>query len=168
MGSPQVGVFVMVACPETALLDSRDFLAPVITSFEAELAFAPGAQWQAGVYSTALDARPGVAAKSAFPEAEEGHFSLVTGRLRGSAHRDGHAAATSAADGVIQVVGARELVAQPGTGALAEVTSAAQFLSVRRTYQGLVPVAPESGDAPLLAAAGQTGRAASYAGEGKV
>ena len=166
---PEVGVFVTVACPETALLDSRDFLAPVITSFEAELAFSPGAQWQAGVYSTSLNARPGIAADSGPDGVEdEGDFSLVTGRLRGSTHRGGIAAAAGAADGVVQVVGAHELVAKPGAGALAEVTSAAQFLSVRRTYQGLVPVAPEGGDAPLLAAAGQSGRAASYAGEGHV
>lgn len=45
-------VFVLVACPQTALLDSREFLAPIITVFEAELAFTPGLAWQPGAYRT--------------------------------------------------------------------------------------------------------------------
>lgn len=35
----QCEVFVYVSCAQTALLDSKDFLAPVITPFEAVLAF---------------------------------------------------------------------------------------------------------------------------------
>jgi len=36
---PECEVFVYVSCAQTALLDSKDFLAPVITPFEAVLAF---------------------------------------------------------------------------------------------------------------------------------
>ena len=43
---------MLVACPQTALLDSREFLAPIITVFEAELAFTPGSAWQPGAYRT--------------------------------------------------------------------------------------------------------------------
>lgn len=35
----QCDVFIYVSCAETALLDSKEFLAPVITPFEAMLAF---------------------------------------------------------------------------------------------------------------------------------
>jgi diphthamide biosynthesis protein 2 len=35
----QCEVFVYVSCSQTALLDSKEFLAPVITPFEAVLAF---------------------------------------------------------------------------------------------------------------------------------
>ena len=35
----QCEVFIYVSCAQTALLDSKDFLAPVITPFEAVLAF---------------------------------------------------------------------------------------------------------------------------------
>lgn len=35
----QCEVFVYVSCAQTALLDSKEFLAPVITPFEAVLAF---------------------------------------------------------------------------------------------------------------------------------
>ena len=65
-----------------------------------------------------------------------------------------------------QAVRERGLAAAGGEGALAEVTTAAEFLSLRRTFQGLMPGAPQEGDAPTQAAAGQSGRAASYAGEG--
>jgi len=54
----QVEVFVLVACPQTALLDSRDFLAPIITVFEAELAFTPGSSWQPGTYRTGFSDTP--------------------------------------------------------------------------------------------------------------
>uniref|UniRef100_A0A453HFX3 Diphthamide biosynthesis protein 2 n=1 Tax=Aegilops tauschii subsp. strangulata TaxID=200361 RepID=A0A453HFX3_AEGTS len=36
---PECEVFVYVSCAQTALLDSKEFLAPVITPFEAVLAF---------------------------------------------------------------------------------------------------------------------------------
>ncbi|KAF3330893.1 diphthamide biosynthesis protein 2 [Carex littledalei] len=42
---PECEVFVYVSCAQTALLDSKDFLAPVITPFEALLAFTKGRQW---------------------------------------------------------------------------------------------------------------------------
>ncbi|XP_042501295.1 2-(3-amino-3-carboxypropyl)histidine synthase subunit 2 isoform X2 [Macadamia integrifolia] len=42
---PECDVFVYVSCAQTALLDSKEFLAPVITPFEAFLAFSRGSQW---------------------------------------------------------------------------------------------------------------------------
>ncbi|KAL7184422.1 hypothetical protein ACSBR2_026557 [Camellia fascicularis] len=45
---PQLGrcdVFVYVSCAQTALLDSKEFLSPVITPFEAMIAFSRGSQW---------------------------------------------------------------------------------------------------------------------------
>ncbi|CAA6660322.1 unnamed protein product [Spirodela intermedia] len=42
---PECDVFVYVSCAQTALLDSKEFLAPVITPFEAMLAFQRGSQW---------------------------------------------------------------------------------------------------------------------------
>ena len=50
-------VFVLVACPQTALLDSREFLAPIITVFEAELAFT-GSAWQPGAYRSGFSDVP--------------------------------------------------------------------------------------------------------------
>ncbi|KAF5190188.1 2-(3-amino-3-carboxypropyl)histidine synthase subunit [Thalictrum thalictroides] len=42
---PECDVFVYVSCAQTALLDSKEFFAPVITPFEAILAFRRGSQW---------------------------------------------------------------------------------------------------------------------------
>ncbi|KAL6875688.1 hypothetical protein ACP4OV_013201 [Aristida adscensionis] len=42
---PECEVFVYVSCAQTALLDSKEFLAPVITPFEAVLAFNRGREW---------------------------------------------------------------------------------------------------------------------------
>ena len=38
-------VFVMVADPQGMILDSKEYYAPIITPFEAHLAFAGGAEW---------------------------------------------------------------------------------------------------------------------------
>nr|XP_043615219.1 2-(3-amino-3-carboxypropyl)histidine synthase subunit 2 [Erigeron canadensis] len=38
-------VFIYISCAQTALWDSKDFLAPVITPFEAILAFNRGSEW---------------------------------------------------------------------------------------------------------------------------
>ncbi|XAR60132.1 hypothetical protein NMG60_11033384 [Bertholletia excelsa] len=42
---PECDVFIYVSCAQTALLDSKEFLAPVITPFEAMLAFSRESQW---------------------------------------------------------------------------------------------------------------------------
>ncbi|KNA10887.1 hypothetical protein SOVF_140160, partial [Spinacia oleracea] len=42
---PECDVFVYVSCAQTTLLDSKEFLAPIITPFEAMLAFKRGSQW---------------------------------------------------------------------------------------------------------------------------
>ncbi|KAK8921383.1 hypothetical protein KSP39_PZI019992 [Platanthera zijinensis] len=42
---PECDIFVYVSCAQTALLDSKEFLAPVITPFEAVLAFSRGKEW---------------------------------------------------------------------------------------------------------------------------
>ena len=35
---PEIDVFVLVACPEMSFIDSRDFLQPVVTPWELEMA----------------------------------------------------------------------------------------------------------------------------------
>ncbi|CAN8254199.1 unnamed protein product [Cochlearia groenlandica] len=42
---PECDVFIYISCAQTALLDSKEFMAPVITPFEANLAFSRGSQW---------------------------------------------------------------------------------------------------------------------------
>ncbi|XP_059296124.1 uncharacterized protein LOC132049378 [Lycium ferocissimum] len=48
---PECDVFIYVSCAQTALLDSKEFLAPVITPYEAMIAFGRGNEWT-GAYVT--------------------------------------------------------------------------------------------------------------------
>lgn len=41
----EVDLFVVVACPENSILDSKDFFKPVVTPFELEIALVPGKNW---------------------------------------------------------------------------------------------------------------------------
>ncbi|GLJ25424.1 hypothetical protein SUGI_0486890 [Cryptomeria japonica] len=75
---PECNIFVYVACAQTALLDSKEFLAPLITPFEAVLAFKRGSQWTGSYF---LDFKklvelPAVTAKD---RSEEMHFSFIKG-----------------------------------------------------------------------------------------
>jgi len=40
-----IDIFVLIACPENSLLDSKEFFQPIITPFEMELACNPLRQW---------------------------------------------------------------------------------------------------------------------------
>lgn len=46
-----IDVFVLVACPENSLIDSKEFYRPVVTPFEMEIACCPDRQWT-GNYET--------------------------------------------------------------------------------------------------------------------
>jgi diphthamide biosynthesis protein 2 len=41
----QVDVFVLVACPQNSLIDSKEFAKPVVTPFEMEVACNQARQW---------------------------------------------------------------------------------------------------------------------------
>lgn len=47
---PEVEVFVMVADPQGMILDSKEYYAPIITPYEAHMAFSGDAEWT-GDYS---------------------------------------------------------------------------------------------------------------------
>ncbi|KAG8089651.1 hypothetical protein GUJ93_ZPchr0011g28222 [Zizania palustris] len=75
---PECEVFVYVSCAQTALLDSKDFLAPVITPFEAVLSFSRGREWTGEYLLDFKDLiatdRPEVASKT-----DEARFSFIKG-----------------------------------------------------------------------------------------
>ncbi|KAL3632228.1 hypothetical protein CASFOL_025212 [Castilleja foliolosa] len=75
---PECDVFINVSCPQTALLDSKEFLAPIITPYEAMLALERGRQWT-GAY--VVNFRDLVASMPlASEQSDEAHFSLIQGR----------------------------------------------------------------------------------------
>lgn len=179
---PEVDVFVLVACAQTALVDSKEYYAPVITPFEAELAFCDK-PWPGHLQLDFNSLIEGNAADTPSIATMEPRFSLLTGRLTGGAgtgncDADGGAAAeeeqeVEAADGdeTRQEGASRELavraqraLAVASSGALVEATSGAEYLVLRRSYQGMQAGAADRQHAePVLPAVpGQTGRAATY------
>lgn len=47
----EIDMFVLVACPENSLIDSKDFFRPIVTPFELEIALVKGKEWS-NKYST--------------------------------------------------------------------------------------------------------------------
>ena len=153
---PEVDVFVLVSCPQCSLLDSREFYAPVVTPYEAELALEGGNAWP-GNYSLDFnflsqkveeEALGGGEGGEAPGDADAGPGEL---QLVEAGDLQGGGALVTAGPRHLQGVGAR---------------SAEEFLQ-RRTYQGLL--IPETGAAPKAAAhvkEGWSGRAAGYDREG--
>jgi diphthamide biosynthesis protein 2 len=76
-----VDVFVLISCPETILLNSKDYYKPIVTPFELELALDPRQEWT-GEYVTEFDQLLTRSIQEEVQESEEAHFSLVTGKLK--------------------------------------------------------------------------------------
>jgi len=120
------------------ILDSKEYLAPVITPAEALAAFT-GAPYT-GAYSADFGA---VLAAAAAPPEGPGDGKQPTGLALALAQGAGLSAR--------------------GAGALAPAGSAAEFLATRRTWRGLeTPLTGAPALAAAPAAAGRSGRAAGY------
>ncbi|KAL6560616.1 hypothetical protein OROGR_004175 [Orobanche gracilis] len=71
-------IFINVSCPQTALLDSKEFLAPIITPFEAMLALGRGRHWTG---SYVVEFRDLIAPTPlASEQSDEARFSFIQGR----------------------------------------------------------------------------------------
>uniref|UniRef100_A0A8D0GA14 2-(3-amino-3-carboxypropyl)histidine synthase subunit 2 n=1 Tax=Sphenodon punctatus TaxID=8508 RepID=A0A8D0GA14_SPHPU len=84
---PEVDVFVLVACAQNSLLDSRDFYRPLVTPYELELACNPARAWTGCYLTDFRPLLPGACAHVPFPDAvseeeEVPDVSLITGELR--------------------------------------------------------------------------------------
>ncbi|KAJ1954466.1 Diphthamide biosynthesis protein 2, partial [Linderina pennispora] len=91
-----IEVFVLVACPEHSLVDSKEFYRPIVTPYELQLALSHTREWT-GDYVTEFHEFLALAEEEAKSEdggesADEGdsepHFSLITGTLRQSKRYD--------------------------------------------------------------------------------
>ena len=172
---PEIEAFVLVACEQAALIDGRDYLQPVITPWEAEVAFTHGKVWDGEVrldFEHLLGDDPEVhkrghdgsgAGDDAGPE-----FSFLGGGVRaraadagdGSDLRAGGAGGAEGAEGADsdsddEVLGdggkalalraERAVTARVQGGGLSDVRSGAEYLLSRRTYVGLEP-GPKRGE----------------------
>jgi len=85
---PEIDVFVLVACPETCLIDGKDYLQPIITPFEFEIACGKGTQWSGKLVTDYRDILSenlnGDENDSSEDSDDEGDISLITGKIRTS------------------------------------------------------------------------------------
>ncbi|XP_033116296.1 2-(3-amino-3-carboxypropyl)histidine synthase subunit 2-like [Anneissia japonica] len=153
----EVDVYVLVACPENSLIDSKEFYRPIITPFEMEIACNEAREWT-GVYVTdfrqllpgAVDYVPFV---SDDPVKLQPDVSLVTGSVRRMGIDDEEKFECSGG----------ALIKRDDALSLSTVhVTPGQFLS-ERSWQGLQQ---KLGETPVtLAVQGRKGIAASYTHE---
>ncbi|KAI0773195.1 diphthamide biosynthesis protein [Trametes elegans] len=180
----EIECFVLVACPENSLLDSKEFLRPIITPYELEVALQPTQTWtgryvldfdqllreheegQAGRHA-GIDPRPPFAeiwaASTSERTAEEEEdidepvFSLATGKYRHAKRYGGATDSTANGDGDSSAIVLRN---QEGALSKVEDSAAAQFLQTR-TFRGLE--ARIGQDEPSVLEQGRSGIARGYA-----
>jgi diphthamide biosynthesis protein 2 len=172
---PEIEVFVMLADPQGLILDSKEYLHPIITPHEAFLAFT-GKDFDPAHYRLDfgdLLQLEGQSACGVQRNQDTGVGASVDRSTFGgnitelSDEGDDVDEQLAAAAGALVIAGSSsQALTGNKAGQQVQVHSAAQFLTQRRTYKGLET--PVTGAAVLPAAVavqGRSGRAAGYVDE---
>jgi diphthamide biosynthesis protein 2 len=161
---PEIEVFVMVAEPQGLILDSKEFLAPIITPHEALLALT-GQPLELGSYrldyGELLSWHRGAGG--------DGGSGGGGGQGEGPVEEDGAGAGVSGG-GALVASGGLHLGSAAAAGDPRQrqvvARSAAEYLTKARTFQGLeTPATGADIKAAELALPGRSGRAAGYVDE---
>ncbi|CAM8920502.1 unnamed protein product [Rhodiola kirilowii] len=160
---PECDVFVYVSCAQTALLDSKEFLSPIITPFEATIAFT-GRQWT-GEY--VMEFGKLIASSSMNKEKlnEEARFSFIQGGyVEDSTDQQEEPKNEKEVLALAQITEKALLLQNKYPNGLSKglAKSGAEFLAAR-SYTGLDM--HHIGSAPEAFIVGRTGRAAGYEDE---
>ncbi|XP_059655042.1 uncharacterized protein LOC132302174 isoform X2 [Cornus florida] len=161
---PECDIFIYVSCPQTALLDSKEFLAPVITPFEAMLAFNRGSQWT-GAYVMEFRDLLSSSIVEVVDHSEEARFSFLQGgyvedsdpQENVEEDKDGALALATATEKSLQVQDKYPHLLTKGNA-----KSGAEFLA-GRSYHGLDIHSNKSSPEPFFI--GRTGKASGYEDE---
>ena len=138
-----------MACPENSLLDSKEYLKPVITPFELDVALNSDREWTGHYYANFKDLLPGGKEYSEFQKCQkEADFSLVSGKIRVSEKN-------SEAEGGSE----NALATQETQISILHKSGGGEFLS-QRSWQGLEQKLGET--SASLFVEGQTGIASGY------
>jgi len=149
---PEIDVFVYVACPETTVIDSKEFLQPVITPYELELACNSGQEWSGQVvtdYRELLEGGDKYAEASSVDH--EADVSLLTGKIRNMGNHVGE----DHGEGKLMIVNDK-------TVSLLHENGGGQFLATR-SWGGLEQKLGETDVAKVVD--GRKGIASGYEGE---
>uniref|UniRef100_A0A0D9XR35 2-(3-amino-3-carboxypropyl)histidine synthase n=1 Tax=Leersia perrieri TaxID=77586 RepID=A0A0D9XR35_9ORYZ len=158
---PECEVFVYVSCAQTALLDSKEFLAPVITPFEAVLAFTRGREWTGEYLLDFKDLitteKPEISNKT-----EEARFSFIKGGYVEDSCTEGKEEQSETSLALAEVTEKALSIRNLNNDAVlyqGGANSAIDYLKAR-SYRGLT--GEYEGPAPDSVLTGRTGRAAGY------
>ncbi|TFY68798.1 hypothetical protein EVJ58_g804 [Rhodofomes roseus] len=162
----EIDCFILVACPENSLIEAKDFLRPIVTPYELEVALQTEQSWtgryvlnfdkvlaEYGQYEEEEDTSARVA-----EDLDEPVFSLVTGMYR-HAKRYGSTASSEQPSGDSES-SAVVLRNQDSSVAVLADSAAGQFLQ-NRTFRGLETRVGK--DAPSILEQGRSGIARGYA-----
>ncbi|XP_065192022.1 2-(3-amino-3-carboxypropyl)histidine synthase subunit 2-like [Sycon ciliatum] len=151
----EIDVFVLVACPESTLIDSDDFYKPVVTPYELEVACMRSREWTGDYVTDFRLLLPGaphhVRAEEDANSDEEPEFSMISGSLL-TRHRSEPE----------QTEGSQAVVKR-ADGQLATLDSGAAFLA-SRSWSGLDPQLGQTAVAETIVE-GRTGVAMGYSHE---
>lgn len=153
-----VGCFVLVACPQTSVIDTRDYFAPVVTPFELLLALAPGEPAWTGDYALDFErllSMPVPRFEDQDDDDDAPQYDFTTGKLR-AARRFDSSDGANVLEGHDGVVVSRNSETALATGVYGV---GAGFLRDRE-YKGLEVKAGQ--DAPSILEQGRTGIARGY------
>ncbi|WVR06104.1 diphthamide biosynthesis protein 2 [Kwoniella sp. DSM 27419] len=168
----EVECFVLVGCNEGGVVDSKDFLAPIITPWELELAlqgpenvWAPE-KWTLDLSKVLKDAQERAASNSVEADGsgdrdtdDEGpEFSLITGKMR---TKKTFSSATDPAE--VPSEGIQSLTLRNQNFSLARLESAGSNFLASREFKGLEP--RYGMDEPSLLEEGRSGVARGYTEE---
>ncbi|KAI5657950.1 hypothetical protein M9H77_26743 [Catharanthus roseus] len=159
---PECDVFIYVSCAQTALLDSKDFLAPIITPFEAMLAYNRGSRWT-GAY--VMEFQDLIASSPVeVKEQSEARFSFLEGGYVEESELQGD---DKDKEGVLSLVNITQKALQlrnKDTQLISSKSakSGAEFFAAR-TFQGLDLHYENATPEPFLI--GRSGKASAYEDE---
>ena len=170
---PEIDVFVLVACPENSLLDSKKLFKPLVTPFELELALCEERTWD-GSYSADFRDILDLSSTSASSDGVIQPLSSITiedAEIAVGNVKDDHAKATE-----MTIESNDNLVMnQKDQLSLAKISAthgkeivvaknASEYMQLKRSFQGLEQRLGQ--DAPAAAIPGMRGLAWTYEGEG--
>ncbi|KAJ3475610.1 hypothetical protein NLI96_g11724 [Meripilus lineatus] len=159
---PEIECFVLVACPENSVVESKEFLQPIITPYELEIALQKEPNWtgryELGFEQVLVSQSTNGNENEVSTEEEDLEqpvFSLVTGTYR-HAKRYG-VKSSNTQDGLSSAVAIRN---QDNALSVLPDSAANEFLQ-SRTFKGLETRLGQ--DAPSVLEQGQSGIAKAYA-----